>query len=101
MKLGILAYHDKTHLSDKGYNSEIDIFLVMPLFNLEFLSKLLIKWIYLKTTEGINTRLGILIYHNKTHLLGKGHYSENYIFGVMPLFNLDFFGQNCQLSGLI
>ena len=68
MKLGILAYHDKTHLSDKGYNSEIDIFGVMPLFNLDFLSKLPIKWIDLKTTKGINTRLGILIYHNKTHL---------------------------------
>ena len=53
MKLGILAYHDKTHLSDKGYNSEIDNFEVMPLFNLEFLSKLLIKWSYLKTVKDI------------------------------------------------
>ena len=43
MKLGILAYHDKTHLSDKGYNSEFDIFGVKALFNLEILSKLLNK----------------------------------------------------------
>ena len=40
MKLGTFAYYDKTHLSDKGYNSEINIFGVMPLFNLDFLSKL-------------------------------------------------------------
>ena len=43
MKLEILAYHDKTHLSDKGYNSEIYIFAVMTLFNLEFLSNCLLS----------------------------------------------------------
>ena len=40
MKLGTFAYHDKTHLSDKGYNFEVNIFVVMPLFNLEFFVKI-------------------------------------------------------------
>ena len=48
-----LAHHDKTHFSDKGYNSEFNIFGVMSIFNLEFLSKLLIKWSYLKIIEDI------------------------------------------------
>ena len=50
----------------KGHNSKNYIFGVMPLFKLDFLSKLPIKWIDLKTTKGINTRLGILIDYNKT-----------------------------------
>jgi hypothetical protein len=43
MKLGILAYNDKVQLLDKRHNSsESNTFGVMPLFNLEFLSNLLI-----------------------------------------------------------
>ena len=40
MKLGTFAPYDKTHLSDKGNNSEINVFGVLPLFNLDILSKL-------------------------------------------------------------
>jgi hypothetical protein len=38
MKLGILAYLDKVQLLDVGHDSESNIFGVMPLFNLEFLT---------------------------------------------------------------
>ena len=42
-------------------------------------------WISIK---GINTKLGILAYHDKLQLQDKGHNPESYIiFRVMPLFN--------------
>ena len=40
MKLKTFANYDKTHFSDKGYNSEINIFGVMSLFNLDFFVKI-------------------------------------------------------------
>ena len=42
---------------------------------------------YLKSIIGINTKLA---HHDKMHLQDKGHNSENYSFGVMSLFNLNF-----------
>ena len=51
MKPGILAYHDKTHLSDKRYNSEIDIFVVMPLFNLDFCPNCLLSGVIRKISK--------------------------------------------------
>ena len=41
-----------------------------------------------KTFKGINTKLGILAAVLK--LQEKGHNSESYIVGVMPLFNFNF-----------
>jgi hypothetical protein len=38
LKLRILAYRDKLQLLDKGDDSESNIFGVMPLFNLKFLT---------------------------------------------------------------
>jgi hypothetical protein len=35
--------------------------------------------------------LGLLAYYDKRQLYDKGHNSESYIFGVMPLFNSDVF----------
>ena len=40
---------------------------------------------YLKSIIGINNKLGILAHHDKVQLQHKGHNSESYIFGVMPL----------------
>ena len=45
---------------------------------------------YSKNTYGISTKLGILTHHNKVQLHEKGHNSESYSFGVMPLVNLNF-----------
>ena len=45
MKLWTFDYYDKTHLSDKGYNSEINIFGVMPLFNLDFFVRIIFFYI--------------------------------------------------------
>ena len=42
---------------------------------------------YSKSITCIHTKLGILAYHDKVQLQGKGHNSERYIFGVIPLFN--------------
>ena len=36
--------------------------------------------------KGINTKLEILAHHDKVQLQDKGHNSESYSFGVMPLF---------------
>ena len=44
-------------LLDKGHYSESNIFGVVPLFYLEFLSKLLIKYDKLKTIKDINMKL--------------------------------------------
>ena len=41
-KLGILAHHDKVQLQDKGHNSESCSFRVMTLFNLFFLSRMIV-----------------------------------------------------------
>jgi hypothetical protein len=38
LELGILAYHDKVQLLDKGHKSDTNIILVMPCFKLEFLT---------------------------------------------------------------
>ena len=46
---------------------------------------------YSKNIKGINTKVGILANHDKSHkmqLQDKGYNSESYNFGVMPLFNL-------------
>ena len=40
---------------------------------------------YSKSFKGINTNLGILVHHDKMQLQDKGHNSERYNFGVMPL----------------
>ena len=42
---------------------------------------------YSKNIKGISAKLVILAQHNKLHLRDKGHNSECYISGVMPLFN--------------
>ena len=79
MKLQIFAYHDKAHLSDKGYNYEIDIFGVMLLFNYRFFVKISYKvglFENYQTIKGIYTRFGINADHNMTHLQGQLHYSE-------------------------
>ena len=60
----------------------------MPLFNLEFLSKLLIKY-NLKTMKDININFQISAFQEMGQLKDKGHYSENNIFGVMSLLNLE------------
>ena len=44
---------------------------------------------YSKSIKDINTKLGSLADHDKLQLHGKVHNSESYIFGVMPLFNLN------------
>jgi hypothetical protein len=59
----------------------------MPLLHLEFLSKWVIKWNDFRTMKGINMKLGILVYYDKVQLLDKGHNSESFIVGDMPLFN--------------
>ena len=41
---------------------------------------------YSLSIKGINTKLGILAQHDKIQWQDKGHNSESYIFGVMPLF---------------
>ena len=46
---------------------------------------------YSKSIEGINTKLGILAQHDKRQLQDKEINSESYNFGVMPLFNLNFY----------
>ena len=46
----------------------------MPLFNLEYLSKLLIKYDDLKTIKDINMKLQILAYHKMGHLQDKDHF---------------------------
>ena len=58
----------------------------MPLFNLGFLSKLLIKFDNLKTIKYINMKPRILAYHNMEQLHGNGHYSESNNFGVNASF---------------
>ena len=40
-----------------------------------------------KSIKGISDKLVILAHHDKVQLQDKGHNSESYIFGVMPLFN--------------
>ena len=90
MKLGTFAYNE-AHLSDKGYNSEIIIFGVMPLLNLDFFVKIIVFSYYSKSIEGINKKLRTFVYYDKTHLSDKGYNSEINIFEVFPLFNLDFF----------
>ena len=37
-----------------------------------------------------NVHIGILAHHDKVQLQEKGHYSENYSFGVLPHFNWKF-----------
>ena len=91
MKLVTFAYNDKAHLSDKGYNSEIIIFGVIHLLNLDFFVKIIVFSYYCKSIEGINKKLGTFVYYEKTHLSDKGYNSEINIFEVIPLFNLDFF----------
>ena len=41
---------------------------------------------YSKNIKGINTKLGILVDHDKVQLQDMGHISGGYSFGVMPLF---------------
>ena len=77
-------------MSDKGYNSEINIFGVMPLFNLEFLDQIRIFSYYSKIIKGINMNLWTFSHYDKTHVSDKGYNYEFNIFGVMTLFNLDF-----------
>ena len=60
----------------------------MPLFNLDFFVKFAY---YSKSIKDINMKLEKLAYYDKTHLSDKGYNSEINIFGVMSLFNLDFF----------
>jgi hypothetical protein len=45
---------------------------------------------YLNILKVIRMKLGIFAYHDKVQLLDKGHNSESNIYGVMPLFNLEF-----------
>ena len=80
IKLWILAWYDMGQLWDNHY-SVSSIFRVMPLFNLEFLSKLLIN---LKTIKDINMKLWILAYHYIVLLQGKVHNFESYIFVLYP-----------------
>ena len=80
LKLGTFAYYDKTHLSDKGYNSEINTFVVMPLFNLDLFVKIIFFSYYSKSIKGINMKLGTFAYYDKTYLLDKGYNSEINIF---------------------
>ena len=42
--------------------------------------------LYSKSFKCINTKLGILVHHDKVQLQNKGHNSKSYSFGVMPLF---------------
>ena len=40
---------------------------------------------HLKSIKGIDTKLGILAHYDKMKLQDKGHNSESYSFGVIPL----------------
>ena len=44
---------------------------------------------YSKSNKGINSRLGIPAHCDEIQLQDKGHSSESYSFGVMPLFKLN------------
>ena len=66
MKPWTIAYYDKTHLSDKGYNSEINIFGVMPLFNLDFFIKIKFLTYNTKIIKGIKKKIIKFIYQDKT-----------------------------------
>ena len=91
MKLWEFAYYDKKPLSDMGYNSEINIFGVMPLFNLDLFVQIRFFSYYSKSMKGINIKLNTFAYYDKKHLSDKGYNSDINIFGVISLFNLDFF----------
>ena len=78
--------------------------LVLSVQNINLLAHQLIYWLwslsspsllscknfnfarYSKSIKGIHTKLGILADHDKLQLQDKGHNSESYSFGVMPLF---------------
>ena len=45
---------------------------------------------FLKSIKGINTKLGVLAYHDKVQLQDMDHNFENCSFGVIPLFYLKF-----------
>jgi hypothetical protein len=47
-------------------------------------------------------KLGKLAYHDKVEFLDKGHNSESNIFGLVPLFNLEFLQtRQCILCSLL
>ena len=64
----------------RGLTLKAVVFGVMPLFNLEILSKLLIKCDNFKTIKDIKMKLQILAYHEMGQLKDNVHYSEINIF---------------------